>query len=923
MLNKLFWEVRTYLSVRLLSAVLILGFCQVSFASNPVFIKDIDLEPGQSFPRDFFTHNGLMYFIANDGKVGSEVWVSDGTVEGTVLLKDINEGSKSMTASENVEFFAFGSNVYFGADSGVEGHELWMTDGTSVGTQLVRDIGPPDVFENSGTADDTNVRVLGGANGNLFFAVDDGVIGRELWKSDGTEVGTQLVKDINLGEDGSSPDHMVSIGDIVYFSADDGVNGEELWKSDGTESGTQMVANISTGGNSSRPDQLTVLNGNIIFVANNGVTGREPWLFDTVAESASLIKDVNDSPTQIGSNPNRFTVLGSEIFFVADVPAHGREVWKTDGTEVGTVLVEDINTAGGNGQDSDPNSLVAANGNLFFTANDGVNGRELWKTDGSNTSIVKVISDDNFSFSELSTDGTNIYFSTSSSGNGVEPWMSDGTELGTFQLKDIVTGEDDFGRAQFGFVDNKVFFSTEDQDDGENIAELWTTDGTDPGTTLFKDLNLATSSSSPSSFTDLNGILMFEAASVGFGSELWKSDGTTDGTVMVKDLNPGDDGADPFDFMSFGNLLYFQENSTSVGPGQSLWRSDATEPGTFKLREFYSIGEMVSFDGNTVYFLADEPQGDIGLWSTDGTIIGTQLVFDLPDPFFGYELFIHDGMMYFAAEDGGGNIVLWISDGTNGGTQQIQDVSPAGNIPPFGFAVANSTLYFFAGDSSTTSDAALWKTDGTAPGTEMIVEGFESISGVGVRVFNSILYFFAETSDLGTELWKSDGTADGTVNVIDIVADEGSVNPDDDELFFVGGNKLYFRINDLVHGEELWVSDGTESGTFMLRDINGRPEGSDIDDFWVDGGTVYFEANDDIHGEELWITEGTTASTRLYKDILPGPQGSDPDHTIKIGNYLFFELEDGVHGDELWKLDISNLCATIEAANGNVVSFCL
>ena len=112
-------------------------------------------------------------------------------------------------------------------------------------------------------------------------------------------------------------------------------------------------------------------------------------------------------------------------------------------------------------------------------------------------------------------------------------------------------------------------------------------------------------------------------------------------------------------------------------------------------------------------------------------------------------------------------------------------------------------------------------------------------------------------------------------------------------------------------------------GTFLLLDINGRPEGSDVDDFLVDGATVYFEANDDIHGEELWITQGTTASTRLYKDLLPGPQGADPDHTIKIGGQLYFELEDGVHGDELWRLDISPLCTAIEAANGSVVSFCL
>ena len=806
----------TLLIARSILIGLLCSIGQSAYGSSPVFIKDIDLKPGESVPRDFFTHNGLMYFIANNGMVGLELWVSDGTVEGTVLLKDINEGSRSMNASEDVEFVALGSTVYFGADNGIHGHELWKTDGTSAGTQLVKDIGPPNVFENSNSADDTNVEVLAGANGNIFFAIDDGVVGRELWKSDGTEIGTQLVKNIAAGSNSSDPTEMVAIGDIVYFNADDGINGNELWKSDGTELGTQMVANINGGDNSSSPQQLIAFNGNIIFSATNGISGREPWIFDIVSETASLIKDVEGSPTEFGSRPNRFTVSGNEVFFIADTSAHGREVWKTDGTELGTMLVEDINTVGGNGTDSDPSSLVAVNGNVLFSANDGINGRQLWKTDGSNTSMVKNLSNNDSAFSELFADGNNVYFSASSVGNGEEPWMSDGTELGTFQLKNIAPGEEDFGGAEFGFVDNKVFFGTPEQEGTDNIAELWTTDGTEFGTTLFKDINLATSSSSPGQFTDFNGTLFFRAESVGFGDELWKSDGTTDGTVMVKDILPGAESSNPFGFKVFGDLMYLRETNTAIFSEESLWRTDGTEIGTIKLKEFAAIGDLVSFDGTTVFFLGDESGGDIGLWSTDGTVLGTQLVFDLPDSFLGFELFIHNGLMFFAANDGGGDVVLWKSDGTNGGTEQIQDVSPAGNILPFSFLELGSTLYFFAGDSSTTSGAAIWTTDGTALGTTMIKEGFGSISGVGVRVLGNEFFFFAETTDLGMELWKSDGTADGTVNVIDIVPDEDSVIIDGENFFFVSANRVYFRINDKVHGEELWVSDGTEQRYFPV-----------------------------------------------------------------------------------------------------------
>jgi ELWxxDGT repeat protein len=174
--------------------------------------------------------------------------------------------------------------LFFVANDGSNGYELWKSDGTSAGTLLVRDIRPGGF--SSGPRWLTNV------SGTLFFAANDGS-GHELWKSDGTSAGTRLVRDINPGTGPSNPSHLANVNGILFFQATDGIYGVELWRSDGTSNGTAMVQNIRLAGGDSSPKYLTNVGGRLFFQANDGTHGAELWIH---REGAGIIQVTPPSP---------------------------------------------------------------------------------------------------------------------------------------------------------------------------------------------------------------------------------------------------------------------------------------------------------------------------------------------------------------------------------------------------------------------------------------------------------------------------------------------------------------------------------------------------------------------------------------------------------------------------------------------------
>ena len=397
----------------------------------------------RSRPSDFVDVGGKLFFTAGDGVHGRELWTSDGSRSGTALVKDIKPGKAN--GSFPYSLTAVGGRLFFTADDGKHGQELWTSDGTRAGTVLVKDIQPGE----GGGEYDESPSSLTGVGGRLFFTADDGTHGTELWRSDGTRAGTVLVKDIQPDTVyGYAPTSLTGVGRRLFFAADDGTHGRELWRSDGTRAGTVMVKDIKRDLYDSDPSSLAAVGDRLFFTARDGTHGAELWRSDGTRAGTVMVKDIN--PVARDSYPSSLTGVAGRLFFIAVDRTHGAELWTSDGTRAGTVLVKDITPEGAGESVFEPSSLTGVGGRLFFAADDGTHGRELWTSNGSRAGTVQV-KDINPSVEEpgeydevrpssLTGVGGRLFFATDDGVHGAELWRSDGTRAGTVLVKDVNQG---------------------------------------------------------------------------------------------------------------------------------------------------------------------------------------------------------------------------------------------------------------------------------------------------------------------------------------------------------------------------------------------------------------------------------------------------------------------------------------------------
>jgi ELWxxDGT repeat protein len=278
--------------------------------------------------------NGTYFFTASNA-TNSGLWKGDGTEEGSIFLNAISPAPVFLTNSYLKNIF-INDMYFFIADDGTHGEEFWVSDGTPAGTILLKDINPGANSFFSGSYYSSSFIV---SNNRLFFVADDGTHGEELWVSDGTPAGTVLVKDIYPGGNPSSPGNLTSFNDTIFFTADDGTHGTELWKTDGTAAGTVLAKDVYPGGNPSSPKHLTSFNDTLFFIADDGIHGRELWGSDGTETGTLLLKDL--VPGAAGSN---FISLGlvhvvfnnTFLFLVEDEAGGDYDLWTSDGTPEGT-----------------------------------------------------------------------------------------------------------------------------------------------------------------------------------------------------------------------------------------------------------------------------------------------------------------------------------------------------------------------------------------------------------------------------------------------------------------------------------------------------------------------------------------------------------------------------------------------------------
>jgi len=730
-----------------------------------------DVRPGAGGARikEVVVAGERVWFVANDGAHGAELWMTDGTAEGTMLVADLRPGSAGSAPEDLV---AFGDGVLFSADDGATGREPWRADAAS-GALRVADVRP-----GVGSSRPTDL-VVAGARAYFTAATSD-LDGAQLWTTDGTDAGTYPVGDMK-GAYGPGSDVRLgptaAIGDTLFFvtAVDDG-RGAALWRTDGTEEGTELVKDLKPFPCSEEFRALVAMGDRLMLVARSPGHDDELWISDGTEAGTRMVKDIY--PDYPGSRPGSLAVAGDVLFFAAYDGLHGRELWKSDGTEQGTVLVRDILAGATFSGVLDYPPLMAQGSQVLFAATDytiwtsdgtfdgtsplgrnaglaatwawqtggaaaveaydvaGAGNGGLWRYDGTTLEkavdfgavaprvlAVRELGDALYytthapslnggqllrsvagtttplllrSFSSAypypgwrSRVRDRLYFSAGDWATGSELWVSDGTVAGTVLVKDVAPGPRSavVNGGVLGNLGRRVLFAA---DDGVHGSELWRTDGTAAGTRLVRDIQPGPDWSGPYGGGRLAGALLFAARDAS-GTELWRSDGTETGTYRVKDIAPGPGSSWPSGFVRLGDVLLFAASHPDTG--LELWRTDGTESGTWLVADVQpGLADdgiyPITVVGDVAYFRVETPNHSFELWVTDGTAAGTRRAATVGagGPGDGVKsLENRRGQLFFVANDGVHGTELWALTCGNGAIDELeqcdqgaQNGSPAG-----------------------------------------------------------------------------------------------------------------------------------------------------------------------------------------------------------------------------------------------------
>ena len=333
-----------------------------------------------------------------------------GTYPGFLVLK--RDGSSHLidTADTASEIVPFKDGLLISANTLSLGQNLWLSDGTQDGTDLLIDVNPTwsstcPVFCPSPNRDPFPNQITALEERALFVAFENEDGPAQLWSTDGTTLGTQVIREFEMDADHQasldSPRDLIRVGDWVYFTAFDRLTGREVWRTDGTTEGTRLVADVTPDGDTAEPSLLTAWNPSggpaaAVWVLRDQNGDKLLRSYADVPPRAELIIDFGDPEIGgPGAQIHELVASGDLLYLAVTTPTAGRELWVSDGFRQGTRLL-DLRTD--NPRGSGVAELTAIPNGVYFAAAGGPGGA------------------------------------------GFEPWISRGTEADTFMVADLFPG---------------------------------------------------------------------------------------------------------------------------------------------------------------------------------------------------------------------------------------------------------------------------------------------------------------------------------------------------------------------------------------------------------------------------------------------------------------------------------------------------
>lgn len=906
------------------------------------FNPDIDKS---SNPSDFIKLNDKLIFVAENDNFGAELWVSDGTSNSASLLKDINSGPSSGIAFVYSEFTKsrrfsehtaiLNNELYFIAQDGIGNGNLWKTDGTTQGTQKITN--SVNFNFNFTNPQQSNIK-LTTVNNEIFFHIvtENGI---QFWKTDGTNSGTILVKDnVQVSEFGQDQ-YRGSLNNLYIFGSRT-LNSDkiELWRSDGTESGTfQLISNIDGNGSNGGTqglNQLIEFDSELYFVARGDIFSEPRTRIGIVKTDGSIANTMGIqnlyTANELFDFSNVIEINNNLYFSFYRFSTRELDIWKYDPVLGVANIIYSVNE----GFQFMTSNLAADEANLIFTGPSQNNKTALLQLNTLNNEVqeIKELSDETPVGFYSSTHFPNriqrlndneFYIKQTVDGNFsngfTQGWITNISSEGTIAVNAL----NNLIRA-FTF-NNSLFFPRIEQNLGN---ELWFSDGTDSGTTIYQNLNTFPLGIEPSASTEFlkiknisatNDNVIFGATDPSNGFEPRAVNGTTEATELLLDVNPGIENSDPgilSGYVNYNGEVYFSATQAGFAT-QKVFKTDGTSSGTSLLPGLPNgsssqITNFIEMNG-VLYFT-----GRIGnihyLFSTDGSNISVVKNFGSGTNTFDM---ISSGDKLYLYNPTFSGPQIWVSDGTESGTILLKTFITYG-----GFLTASNNKVYFSAKEIFEDELELWQTDGTVSGTIELINigaGYDSAPQNIVSLGDNII-FSAFTIEEGRELWISDGTPTGTTLLKDINNSPLPSLPNNTGIktssILSMDDYALFAASDGVNDTELWITDGTTNGTTILKNINSELS-SNPGKFVKIGDKAYFQATSQNEGTELWVSDGTENGTLLISDTInPGINGSNPQDMIAVDNDLVFTATSTSSGRQIYIL--RNQLLSVVDLSGNV-----